>query len=58
VGGRIPRDSDVVDFFETNTRFFETVTNRLHGETRAVFDAIKAFLFYSGDQSAVFDDCR
>jgi hypothetical protein len=48
----------VVDFFETNTRFFETVTNRLHGETRAVFDAIKAFLFYSGDQSAVFDDCR
>jgi len=58
VSGRIARDADVVDFFESNDRFFETVTNRLHGETRAVFDAIEAFLFYRGDQSAVFDDCR
>lgn len=43
---------------EPNARGVETVANRLLGKTGAVFDAIKAFFFDRGDQSAVFDDCR
>ena len=58
VGRRIARDADVVDLFEANAGFFQAVTNRLLGETGAVLDAIEAFFFYRGDQSAVFDDCR
>ena len=51
------RDADVIDVFKTNTGFCETVANGLLGETGAMLDAIEAFLFDGGDQSAVFDDC-
>ena len=55
---RIARDTDVVHVLESHACFFETVTNRLRGETRAVLDAVEAFFLDRGDQSAVFDDCR
>ena len=56
--GWIARDTDVVHVLEPNARFIKTVTNRLFGKTRAMFDAIETLFFYRGDQSAVFDDCR
>lgn len=55
---RIARDADVVDILEPDTRRVQAVTDRLLGKTGAVFDAIEAFFFDRGDQSAVFDDCR
>ena len=55
---RIARDADVVHVLEPYVRCFETVTDRLLGETRAMFDAIEALFLGGGDQSAVFDDCR
>lgn len=48
----------MIDFLEPNTCRVETVTDRLLGKARAVFDAIEPFFFDRGDQSAVFDDCR
>lgn len=55
---RIARDADVAHLFKPHARRIETVTNRLLGETGAMFDAIEALFFDRGDQSAVFDDCR
>lgn len=55
---RIARDTNVVQVFESNARRLETVTNRVFRETSAMLDAIEAFFFDRGDQSAVFDDCR
>ena len=48
----------MVQVFEANVRGVETVTDRLFRETGAMFDAIEAFFFDGGDQSAVFDDGR
>ena len=48
----------MVNVFEPDIGFFQTVTNRLLGKARAMFDAIETLLFDRGDQSAVFDDCR
>ena len=48
----------MVHVFESHARGFQTVTDRLLGETGAMFDAIEALLFDRGDQSAVLDDCR
>ena len=54
----IARDTDVVHLFEPQPRRIETITNRLLGETGAMFDAIETLFFDRGDQSAVLDDCR
>src|SRR5437763_813781 len=45
VGRRIARDSNVIEFFETDTCRFETVFNRLCGKTSGVLEAIETFLF-------------
>ena len=54
----IARDADVVHLFEPHAGRFETVTNCLLGEARAVLDAIETLFLRRGDQSAVLDDCR
>lgn len=58
VGRRIARDADVVHVFEPHGGRFETVTNRLLGEARAMLDAIETLFLGRADQSAVFDDGR
>lgn len=58
VRGRIARNADVVHVFEPHAGRFQTISDRLLGKARAVLDAIEAFFFDCGDQSAVFDDCR
>ena len=55
---RITRNADVVHVVQLNTRGFETVTDRLFREPGTMLDAIEAFFFDRGDQSAVLDDCR
>ncbi len=58
VCGRIARDTDVVYVLELYAGGVETVTKRMFRETGAMLDAIEAFFFDGGDQSAVFDDGR
>lgn len=48
----------MVYVFELYVCFGEAVADRVLGKTGAVLDAIEAFFFDRGDQSAVFDDCR
>lgn len=49
VGRRIAGDTDVVNVFKPHIRRFETITDRLLGETRAVLDAIETLFLGCGD---------
>lgn len=48
----------MVHVLKTRAGCLKTITDRLFREAGAMLDAIEAFLFDRGDQSAVFDDCR
>ena len=56
---RISRNADVIDLVNSDPSGFETITNRLCRETRAVLDAIEAFFLDGSYDSAILDDgCR
>jgi len=55
---RISRHGDMIDVLERETRFLQTVTNRLRGESRRVLHPVEAFFLNRSDQPAVADNRR
>src|SRR5258706_5040233 len=55
---RIPRDADVLDLFDVDSRRAQTVLDRLRGKAGAVLYTIEALLFSGGNKLTVFDHRR